>query len=117
MIMEIESITTGNPGNYYTEASESEREQLRSWVNAVLLETEITVDFVKTNGIQRSMRCTLSETLGAQRSAKTSERKHNPEVCVVWDTEQSAWRSFRWDRVQRIQTTLEKPKTLENLDK
>jgi hypothetical protein len=63
------------------------------------------------------MRCTLNETLGAQRPTKPSERKPNPEVCVVWDITQSAWRSFRWDRLRRIQATLEKPKTLENLDK
>lgn len=106
MIMEIESIVTGDPGNYYVTASESEREQLRSWVHACLLEQEITVDFMKTNGQFRSMRCTLNEALGAQHTAEPTNRKPNLDVCVVWDTTQSAWRSFRWDRVQRIQLTI-----------
>jgi predicted DNA-binding transcriptional regulator YafY len=30
-------------------------------------------------------------------------KKSNPNVCVVWDVNQAAWRSFRWDRVKKVQ--------------
>jgi len=96
---------TNEPGNYYCQASESEREEFKRWVHGLLNEREVTVDFVKADGDLRSMKCTLSEPLGAKytmNEAKTP-KKPNPEVCVVWDTGKNAWRSFRWDRLKRIE--------------
>jgi hypothetical protein len=54
------------------------------------------------------MKCTLREDLGAKYSVTESKnsKKPNSDVCVVWDTNQQAWRSFRWDRVKRIQFDL-----------
>jgi hypothetical protein len=97
-----------DPGNYYCQASEFEREEFKQWVRGLLNEREVTVDFVKADGDFRSMKCTLSEGLGAKYTVNESKnsKKPNPEVCVVWDTTQAAWRSFRWDRVKRIQFDL-----------
>ena len=95
-----------NAGNYYTTASPTEQERFRIWIQGLLREQEITVDFHKANGDFRSMKCTLNEDLGAKYSKQNATertRSPNPEVCVVWDTSQAAWRSFRWDRVKRIQ--------------
>ena len=99
---------TNDPGNYYCSATESEREIMRDWVRDLLKEREITVDFAKANGEFRSMKCTLREDLGAKYTVKenTTSKKPNPDVCVVWDVNQSAWRSFRWDRIKRIQFDL-----------
>ena len=97
------------PASYYVQASDAEREIMRDWVRSVLLEREITVDFVKANGATRSMRCTLREDLGAkypEQDADKITRKSNPDVCVVWDVTQQAWRSFRWDRMQKIEFQL-----------
>lgn len=94
---------TDEPGNYYCQASNFEREQFKQWLVDLLKQQEATVDFVKADGDFRSMKCTLSEGLGAKYSGNESKKKPNPEVCVVWDTKQSAWRSFRWDRIKRIQ--------------
>jgi hypothetical protein len=95
---------TDDPGNYYCNASNFERELFRNWVRGLLREREVTVDFVKADGDFRSMKCTLSESLGAKYTVMENKtpRKTNPEVCAVWDTTQSAWRSFRWDRIKRI---------------
>ena len=96
----------GDPGNYYCQASESERELFRNWMKGLLQEREVIVDFVKADGAFRSMKCTLNEGLGAKYSGNDSTKRANPEVCVVWDTTQNAWRSFRWDRMKRVQFNL-----------
>lgn len=98
---------SNDPGNYYCRANESERAGMRDFMRGVLTEGVVTVEFVKADGAARVMHCTLSESLGAQRVNKQSERQPNPDVCVVWDCDQEAWRSFRWDRLQRIEFTVE----------
>ena len=96
------------PENYYINASEAERQTLQESVRTLLQTTSITVDFEKANGEFRSMKCTLREDLGAKYTVKENitPKKPNPDVCVVWDVNQSAWRSFRWDRIKRIQFDL-----------
>jgi hypothetical protein len=102
------SAISDNPATYYVTASEEERAEFRDWVRGVLQEREVIVDFEKADGSFRSMNCTLREDLGAKYSMTESKtpKKSNPDVCVVWDLNQSAWRSFRWDRVKRIQFDL-----------
>lgn len=93
-------------GNYYASVSPQEQEYFRNWVQGLLRERTVIVDFNKATGEHRSMECTLNESLGAKyakKNATEKTRKSNPDVCVVWDTRQGAWRSFRWDRVKRIQ--------------
>ena len=97
---------TDDPGNYYCHASNFEREQFKTWVTGLLREREVVVDFVKADGDFRSMKCTLNEGLGAKYSGNESKRKPNPDVCAVWDTNQNAWRSFRWDRLKKVQFEL-----------
>jgi hypothetical protein len=102
------SAISDQPAAYYVTASEEERNEFRNWVRGLLQEREVTVDFEKANGEFRSMKCTLREDLGAKYTVteSTTPRKPNLDVCVVWDTAQQAWRSFRWDRVKRIQFKL-----------
>jgi hypothetical protein len=96
---------SGDPGNYYCRASESERQIFKDWIKGLLQERAVIVDFVKADGDFRSMKCTLNESLGAKYTVKenTTPKKPNLDVCVVWDVNQGAWRSFRWDRIKRIQ--------------
>ena len=99
---------TDDPGNYYCSATDAERAIMRDWVKRLLQEREVTVDFEKANGEFRSMKCTLNQDLGAKYTVKenTTPKKPNLDVCVVWDVNQAAWRSFRWDRMKRIQFDL-----------
>ena len=98
---------SGDPGNFYCQVSDQEREDFRSWMRGLLAESVVTVEFEKSDGSIRNMTCTLSETLGAKRVNTSTERAPNTDVCVVWDCEHDAWRSFRWDRLKRIEFSLE----------
>lgn len=106
--LKVWSAVSNEPASYYVNASEQERKRFRDWLISHLRYGEVTVDFVKADGDFRSMKCTLNESLGAKYTVNENRtaRKPNPEVCVVWDTNQNAWRSFRWDRVKRIQFDL-----------
>ena len=102
----LEDILTDRLGNYYSRANEKERQIFRDWLTSALHREEITVDFEKVNGEFRSMTCTLQESYVPPTINKTTQKKANPEECVVWDCNQQAWRSFRWDRIKRIAFTL-----------
>ena len=110
MHVDQQELYAGNPipENYYINATEAERQTLQESVRTLLQTTSITVDFEKATGEFRSMKCTLREDLGAKYTVKekATPKKPNPYVCVVWDVNQAAWRSFRWDRVKRIQFDL-----------
>ena len=91
-------------GEYnYIDMDAEEQEVLKTYVRELLHEREIEVDFVKADGSPRRMKCTLNESLGAKYSTnENTSKKPHPDTCVVWDINQSAWRSFRWDRLKRI---------------
>jgi hypothetical protein len=106
-----------DPGQYYTGAAEPERESFRQMVKRALHTNTVLVEFVKADGTVRAMKCTLSEDFGAKYTVNeaaenptaglsdpgaVSARKINNDVCKIWDVDQAAWRSFRWDRLKRI---------------
>ena len=77
-----------------------------SWRNEFLqsnLQTAIlNVAFIKKDGTQRLMRCTLrADLLPAQTDLEESIQKKtpNPEVLAVWDLDNDGWRSFRYDSI------------------
>ena len=99
--------------NYYTRAAEPERTAFRVWVKGLLQERLVTVEFEKADGAVRAMICTQSEAKGAKYTVNetcgdttVAKKKANDDVCVVWDCTQNAWRSFRWDRLKRIEFSI-----------
>jgi hypothetical protein len=66
------------------------------------------IDFVKSDGTLRTLKCTLRGDLLPAPSAKPlidtlkKPRVDNPEVIAVWDLESEGWRSFRIDSVQSV---------------
>lgn len=95
-------------GNYYCQSGEKEREEFREWLKGLLRGGKATVTFTKATGEVRVMECTLSENHGAKYTVnenKETTKKPNPEVCVVWDCNQQAWRSFRYDRIKEIEAS------------
>src|SRR5210317_1264113 len=76
-----------------------------------LLSDEIVdITFDKLSGDERTMKCTLIPSMlpPAQRDDKLSQtkvRNLEDKVFVVWaiDIEPNAWRSFRYDRVKRVE--------------
>lgn len=104
-------VSNGEYENYYCQANDSEREYFKTWLKSLLRSQAVLVEFTKVNGETRVMECTLSENLGAKYAvhsvtesteAKTPKKANN-DACAVWDLKQNAWRSFRWDRVKRIE--------------
>ena len=74
-----------------------------SWQNEFLKtklhEGVVNVRFIKKDGTERSMRCTLQSQYLPEQTTAGSERKENPDTLAVWDLEKEAWRSFRFDSV------------------
>lgn len=106
---------SNQPGNYYTQAAESERTNFRRFVENLLHEGRVTLEFTKADGTTRAMICTLSEDHGAKYNAVTeaaavtpgrARRQPTEHVRTVWDCEAGAWRSFRWDRLNKIGFTV-----------
>jgi hypothetical protein len=84
---------------------------LKSQIKTLLHEGPQLVEFVKADGTVRVMNCTLSDLHGAKytqtplvetAAESRKPKKPNEEVCAVWDIDAGAWRSFRWDRLKRI---------------
>ena len=70
----------------------------------------VDVTFQKLSGDDRTMKCTLIPSMlpPAQRDDKLSQtkiRNLEDKTVVVWaiDIEPSAWRSFRYDRVKKVE--------------
>lgn len=66
-----------------------------------LREAVCEVTFLKTNGEQRVMRCTLDPSVLPQievtEDTVKRTKKENPDVLAVYDVVAQGWRSFRWD--------------------
>lgn len=62
---------------------------------------ELDVKFIKKDGSDRSMRCTLKPDLLPKTVSDVlpEQKTPNPDVLRVWDLEKSAWRSFRLDSI------------------
>ena len=82
-----------------TAINESETlEQLRNNENGV------EVLFIKKDGSQRTMLCTLSESkIPADKQPKSETQSSTVGSAVrVFDLEKNEWRSFRWDSVKSV---------------
>ena len=116
-------LLKNQPGTQYQEADEAVRKQLRDWVQNLLVTTEVTVQFVKSDGTVRDMRCTLDHSrippappkpvpAGIQASStvnidglvesKKPRKEPDPVTQRVYDLDLKEWRSFRYDRLQKI---------------
>ncbi len=66
----------------------------------------MTVKFVKLNGDERVMNCTLHESILPEKPISgypsTIKKKENKEVLSVWDIDKSGWRSFRLDSIKEF---------------
>ena len=120
---EVFRLLKNQPGTQYQEADEAGRKQLRGWVHNLLNNSEVTVQFVKSDGTVRDMRCTLdrsrippappktvpteiegSSTVNIDGLAESRKPRKEPDPVTqrVYDLDAGAWRSFRYDRLQKI---------------
>lgn len=82
----MQTVDYTNPEN-----QESLKEMLRANV--------LFVEFTKVNGETRKMECTLKPELLPHSEATKTSRPAPTSSLSVFDTNQNAWRSFRWDSV------------------
>ena len=74
----------------------------------MLAEDELVVTFLKLDGDRRVMTCTLLESVvpPATKKDPLSQKKIrtiSDKVCSVWDINARGWRSFRYDRVEKVE--------------
>ena len=121
---EVIRLLKGAPGTQYQEATDANRHIMRDWVRSLLDKQPITVTFIKADGTDRTMRCTLNGTFIPQKppmvsitgrvdglvTESTRPRKEpkepDPAVIKVYDLDAGAWRSFRMDRLKKINAEL-----------
>jgi len=72
-------------------------------ITNLLQENVLSVVFLKKDGSERVMECTLKADLlpvhETNTDLPTQTRAENPDVIRVYDLENSGWRSFRTDSV------------------
>ena len=76
----------------------------RESIKNILTSSTANVVFVKKDGTERSMNCTLMADLLPPQEIKENAqpRKENEEVLAVYDLDKRAWRSFRIDAVKSV---------------
>lgn len=104
-------MTQETPMNlsYYSKANETERVAMRKWMSSMLKMGPMKVAFLKKDGSERVMNCTLQEGIAIPHEKTTDRVKQtSDEVCPVWDIDKGAWRSFRYDSITRIDIDITK---------
>jgi hypothetical protein len=109
---EIIRILSNRPGTAYQEAADNQKAGFRRWTESLLRNGPVTVEFVKSDGTLRTMRCTLDQSLidapmpmptsPGLTEPKIPTRTRDVHVQTVWDLEAQQWRSFRYDRLKNI---------------
>lgn len=74
----------------------------------LLINHPIIVTFNKLDGDERVMTCTLQASslppaTDQDKLSQTKIRNLEDKLVVVWDLKAQAWRSFRYDRVTKIE--------------
>ena len=115
---EIVRLLKGAPGTQYQEADDTGKTVIRDWVRSLLQKGAITVSFVKADGTVRDMHCTLDWDRIPQDKqpgkpsidglVKESRQRKEPDEnsLRVFDLEKQEWRSFRFDRLQKVTAEL-----------
>ena len=63
----------------------------------------LLVSFTKLNGERRDMQCTLNHNrIPVSETTKTTSRSVSTHSLPVFDVNQNAWRSFRWDSIIEV---------------
>jgi len=115
---EVVRLLKGAPGTQYQEADDANKTVIRDWVRSLLQKGPVTVTFTKADGTDREMLCTLDHTQipevpakpvpvdGIVKESKKPRKEPDPHSLRVFDLEKKEWRSFRFDRLQKITTEI-----------
>ena len=119
---EVVRLLRSQPGTQYQEADDQVKEQIREWVRGLLQNSEVTVTFVKADGTDRDMLCTLDHSRipvrpiapttstapvdGIVRESRKPRKEPDPHSIRVFDLEKQEWRSFRFERLKKVTASL-----------
>ena len=79
----------------------------KDWLIGLLRSEIVELTFIKKDGSERIMTCTLAEQkIPAENAPKGVDRAKSDEAVAVFDLENNGWRSFRWDSFTNIEFTL-----------
>lgn len=117
---EVVRLLRGAPGTQYQEADDVNKTIIRDWIRSLLQKQPITVTFIKADGSVRDMRCTLNwdfipsdkhpgdmtDIHGTIAESKSGKKSPDPHTLRVFDVDVMEWRSFRFERLQKITAEL-----------
>jgi len=128
---EVFRLLKNQPGTQYQEADEDGKEQIRKWVKSLLNNSVVNVQFVKSDGTVRDMRCTVDASkvlipsaklptasaasivasatanIDGLTESKKPRKEPDPVNQRVYDMDLNEWRSFRYDRLQKISVEID----------
>jgi hypothetical protein len=106
---EVVRLLKNAPGTQYQEADDANKAIMRDWVRSLLQKGPVMVTFVKADGTEREMKCTLSGDFRPATPAPTTTvtdskpRRHPDEHSLrVFDLDKNEWRSFRFERLRKV---------------
>lgn len=89
--------------------TENDWKKFSSWLKGILKQEVVTVTFLKKDGTERIMKCTLNEQFLPDQpiTENKKERKVSQNTISVFDIEAKGWRSFIIQNIRKISITLE----------
>jgi hypothetical protein len=83
-------------------------QQGKDWLKSVLNDGVVTITFIKNDGTERVMKCTLDRKVVPQVVKEETKKAKaiSDDVLPVYDIEAQGWRSFRWDSVKTVDISL-----------
>jgi hypothetical protein len=86
-----------------------ESQEFRDWMESLLKEEyPITVTFVKSDGTDRTMRCTKHlGSIPEEKHPSGNKQIKEGTAIRVFDLDKQEWRSFKPSSIKQIQFTLE----------
>lgn len=72
-------------------------------LSKTLRERVLKITFLKLDGDQRVMSCTKNWNLIPENKRPVTTKESKPGTINVWDVHADGWRSFKYDRVQKVE--------------
>lgn len=88
--------------------TEREWEKFKDLITDALSKTTVTITFMKKDGTERTMRCTLQEDKLPKRETKRQlvETSKSKDYIAVFDLDDNGWRSFVIKNVRSFEFTI-----------
>ena len=94
------------------DSSYADYKKSRKWLIGLLEKQTAEITFIKKDGSERILKCTLKEDVlpvvqNDFGDEDSTVRQKSKDVLAVWDVESEGWRSFRWDSIKSVKFSIE----------